>query len=155
MQAEEHDLIKYTVLAYIYLILSEFRAPKMAPSLPSSLAMKYARGVVVCCEGAVNHLACWLSGLFTYLLACLLACLLVCLVGWLIGLLVACLVGWLVGWLVSWLVGCLLTCSLARWLACLLFRYSLLAYFDLLCLVDLRGRAVEHQKLNQTTPTTP
>ena len=36
MQAEEHDLIKYAVLAYIYLILSEFRAPKMAPSfLPS------------------------------------------------------------------------------------------------------------------------
>ena len=32
MQAEEHDLIKYAVLAYIYLILSEFRAPKMAPS---------------------------------------------------------------------------------------------------------------------------
>ena len=34
MQAEEHDLIKYTILAYIYLILSEFRAPKMAPFIP-------------------------------------------------------------------------------------------------------------------------
>ena len=36
MQAEEHDLIKYTVLTYTYPILSEFRAPNMAP-FPSFL----------------------------------------------------------------------------------------------------------------------
>ena len=44
MQAEEHDLIKYAVLAYIYLILSEFRAPKMAPFLPSFLTTSMLGG---------------------------------------------------------------------------------------------------------------
>ena len=55
----------------------------------------------------------------------------------------ACLLDWLVGslvaWLLAWLVVRLLTCSLACLLACLLFWFALLAYFDLLCLVDLRG----------------
>ena len=44
---------------------------------------------------------------------------------------------WLVGWfcMVGWLVGWLLACLLA-WM---LFWFALLAYYDLLCLVDLRG----------------
>ena len=47
----------------------------------------------------------------------------------------ACLLDWLVGslvaWLLAWLVVRLLTCSLA----CLLFWFALLAYFDLLYLL--------------------
>ena len=114
---------------------------------------QYARAVVVCCESAVSYLACMLAGLFTYFSF---------LVGWLVGwfdwlvsFLLACLFYWLVDWLVclllAYLVVCLLTCSFARSLACLLFWFALLAYFDLLCLVDLRGSR-KHQKLNQTTP---
>ena len=44
---------------------------------------------------------------------------------------------------------------LAGWLARLLaysFWFAQLAYYDLLCLVDCEAHAVEHQKLNQTTP---
>ena len=61
--------------------------------------------------------------------------------GWLVAL-VACfggLVCLLIGWLLACLVVCLLACSLASLLACLLFWFALLAYFDVLCLVDLRG----------------
>ena len=47
---------------------------------------------------------------------------------------VVCLLAWLV-----WLLTCSLARSLARLLTCLLFWFALLAYFDLLCLVDLRG----------------
>ena len=129
----------------------------LPPSLPSSLHDQYAREVVVCCEGAVSYLAWLLAGLFI----CLLACLLTCLPGWLVGWLVACLLAWLIGWLVSWLVVCLLC-----WLVCLLARSHAsllacrLAFFGLLCLLILiclawltcEARAVEHQKLNQTTP---
>ena len=49
--------------------------------------------------------------------------------GWLVSWLVACLVGWLI-------VAHLLACSLARSLTCL---FALVAYFDLLGLVDLRS----------------
>ena len=60
---------------------------------------------------------------------------------WLVAL-VACF-GWLVclliGWLLACLVVCLLACSLASLLACLLFWFALLACFDVLSLVDLRG----------------
>ena len=49
-------------------------------------------------------------------------------IGWLVGLLIGCLLGWL------------FACSLARSLTRLLFFwFVLLDYFDLLCLVDLRG----------------
>ena len=34
MQAKEYEWLKYTVLTYTYQILSEFRAPKMAPFIP-------------------------------------------------------------------------------------------------------------------------
>lgn len=44
--------------------------------------------VVVCCEGAVSYLACWLTGL----LACLLTCLLDCFLAWLVSYLFACMV---------------------------------------------------------------
>ena len=86
---------------------------------------QYARGVVVCCEGAVTLLA---GLLVAFLLARLL--------GWLVGWLLACLVDRLV----SWLIVSLLTCSRNRSLAHLLaFWFALLGYFHLLCLVDLRG----------------
>ena len=116
---------------------------------------QYARGVVVCCEGAVSYLACLLAGLFIYLLACLLTSFLV---GWLIDW----LLGWLAHWLVGWLVGCLLALLvglLAHLLACS-FACFLACFFGLLCLLILicfawltcEARAVEHQKLNQTKP---
>jgi len=64
------------------------------------------------------------------------------------------MVGWFVGWLVACLLG-LLTRLLARSLACCLASYfSLLCLLVLICFAWLtcEARAVEHQKLNQTTP---
>ena len=81
-----------------------------------------------------------------YLLACLLVCFLV----------LGCLLRWLVDRFVSWLVGFLLThllaCSLAGLFACLLgwlFDWLLAC---VLAWLTCEARAVEHQKLNQTTP---
>ena len=133
MHKKVHGSDKYRCLTISYSILSDFKGHFCALLLLLLLILihdQYARGVVVCCEGAVTLLA----GL---LVAFLLARLLGWLVGWLVGWLLACLVDWLV----SWLVVSLLTCSLARLLAHLLacFWFALLAFFDLLCLVDLRG----------------
>ena len=96
---------------------------------------------------------------------------------WLVDWLVSCLVGWLIGWLGDWFVGWLFFCSLSRSLACLLF--GLLCFLLLICYAWLtcegcavlllawlvswlvacllawltyEARAVDHQKLNQTTP---
>ena len=72
---------------------------------------------------------------------CLLACsslswLLACLLGWLVG----CSLAWLIGRLVGWLFAYSLPRLLARSLTCLLaFWFALLAFYDLLCLVDLRS----------------
>ena len=46
------------------------------------------------------------------------------------------LVGWLVGCLLGWLFARSLARLLARLLACVLFLFAMLAYFDLLCLVN-------------------
>ena len=42
-------------------------------------------------------------------------------------------------YLLGWLFACSLARLLARLLACLLFWFALLAYFDLFCLINLRG----------------
>ena len=76
MHKKVHGLGIYILSTYTYPIFSDFKATFWIPSLPFPHD-QYARGVVVCCEGAVSYLACLLAGLFTYLLA------------------------WLVGWFVS------------------------------------------------------
>ena len=74
------NLPKYRCLAITYPILSDFKETFWI--IPSFLPPdQYARGVVVCCKGAVSYLACLFAGLFTYLYACF--------VGWLVGLLLA------------------------------------------------------------------
>ena len=149
MHKKVHGSVKYRCLTISYSILSDFK--RIFSTLihpPHHPHDQYAREVLVCCEGAVSYLACLLAGLF---ISCLLACLLACLDGTLADWLLACLLtSWLADWLVSWLVACLLcwlvwllACllarSLARLLSCLLFWFALLTYFDLLCLLDLRG----------------
>ena len=90
------------------------------------------------------------------MLACWLVELLTCLVGWLVGWLVACLLAWLIGWLVvwllDWLVVCLLTCSLAHSLARLLAYLLFMVCSACVAWLTCEARAVEQQKLNQTTP---
>ena len=66
----------------------------------------------------------------------------------------ACLVGWFVDWLAGCLLG-LLTRLLSRSLDCwLAYFFGLLCLLVLICFAWLtcEARAVEHQKLNQTTP---
>ena len=95
----------------------------------------------ISCEDSVRYFACLLACLLTRLLACLLACFLV----------LACLLRWLVGRLVSWLVGFLLTHLLACSLACLFAWLVDWLVGWLLAWLTYEARAVEHQKLNQTT----
>ena len=158
MHKKVHGSDKYRCLAISYSILSGFKET-FRIILPSFLPHdQYARGVVVCCEGAVSHVASLLAGQFTYLVACL--------VSWLVGSLVSqfltCLVSWFLGWLLGCLVGYLLTHlhgfqlarslspSLARLLACFFVLLCLLM-FIYLAQLSCEGCAVEHQKLSQTT----
>ena len=57
MHKKVHGFGKYIVKTYTYLILSDLKETFCALILILLLHDQYARGVVVCCEGAVSYLA--------------------------------------------------------------------------------------------------
>ena len=96
-----------------------------------------------------------LSGLldllsFACLFACLLACLLACLFGWLVSWFLACSPVRSLACSLARSLACFIACSLARSLAYLCA--CLLVFLVCFAWLNCEARAVEHQKLNQTTP---
>ena len=114
-----------------HLILSDFKRHFHALIHPHPHPHdQYARGVVVCCEGAVSYQTCLICFAILALLACLLACFaLLCF---------ACLVCFATSVQLATLLACFVLLCFACLLACL----------ALLCFA-LR---VKHPKLNQTMP---